>query len=74
MADLNIATLSGDYAVISESAVADFRGSLHGGVAAPWRRWVRRRPTDLERHDRQTARPDRPLQRNGRRDQLGELR
>ena len=30
MTDLNFATLSGDYTVISEAAVEDFRGSLHG--------------------------------------------
>ena len=30
MTDLKIATLSGDYTVISEAAVEDFRGSLHG--------------------------------------------
>ena len=35
MADLNIATLSGDYAVISEAAVEDFRGSLHGESLRP---------------------------------------
>ena len=35
MADLNIATLSGDYAVISEAAVEDFRGSLHGESLLP---------------------------------------
>ena len=30
MTDLKIATLSGDYTVISEAAVEDFRSSLHG--------------------------------------------
>ena len=35
MADLNIATLSGDYTVISEAAVEDFRGSLHGESLLP---------------------------------------
>ena len=35
MADLNIATLSGDYAVISEAAVEDFRGSLYGESLLP---------------------------------------
>ena len=35
MADLKIATLSGDYAVIRESAVEDFRGSLHGESLLP---------------------------------------
>ncbi len=35
MADLNIATLSGDYTVISEAAVEDFRGSLHGESLRP---------------------------------------
>ena len=30
MADLSIATLSGDYTVIGRAAVEDFRGSLHG--------------------------------------------
>ena len=32
---MNIATLSGDYAVISEAAVEDFRGSLHGESLLP---------------------------------------
>ena len=35
MAELKIATLSGDYAVISEAAVEDFRGSLHGESLLP---------------------------------------
>ena len=35
MADLNIATLSGDYAVIREAAVEAFRGSLHGDSLRP---------------------------------------
>ena len=35
MASLNIATLSGDYAVVSEAAVEDFRGGRHGSRSAP---------------------------------------
>ena len=35
MTDLKIATLSGDYTVISEAAVEDFRGSLHGESLLP---------------------------------------
>ena len=35
MADLNIATLSGDCAVISEAEVKDFRNSLHGETLLP---------------------------------------
>ena len=35
MADLNIATLSGDYAVISEAAVEDFRAACTGNRCAP---------------------------------------
>ncbi len=35
MADLNIATLSSDLPVISEAAVQDFRGSLHGKPLPP---------------------------------------
>ena len=35
MADLNIATLSSDYAVISEAALREFRGSLHGESLLP---------------------------------------
>ena len=35
MTDLKIATLSGDYATISEAAVEDFRGRLHGESLLP---------------------------------------
>ena len=35
MANLNIATLSGDYAVISEAEIKDFRGSLYGESLLP---------------------------------------
>ena len=35
MADLRIATLTGDYTVISEATAEDFRGSLHGGALLP---------------------------------------
>ena len=35
MADLNIATLSGGYTAISEAAVKEFRGSLHGESLLP---------------------------------------
>ena len=35
MADLKIATLSGDYTVISEAALKDFRASLHGESLLP---------------------------------------
>ena len=35
MTDLNFATLSGDYTVISEAAVEEFRGSLHGETLHP---------------------------------------
>ena len=35
MADLRIATLSGDYAVITDAALQDFRGSLHGETLIP---------------------------------------
>ena len=35
MASLNIATLSGDYAVVSEAAVEDFRGGRHGESQRP---------------------------------------
>ena len=35
MADLNFATLSRDYAAISEATVKDFRGSLHGVSLLP---------------------------------------
>ena len=64
MADVKFATLSGDYATISEAAVKDFRASLHGGVAAARRRWIRQRQAGLERHGGQTARADRPVQRD----------
>ncbi len=60
MADLNIATLSGDYAVISEAAVEDFRGSLHGESLLPgdagydgarriWNAMVDKRPALIAR-------------------------
>ena len=35
MADLNFATLSGDYAVISEASAEHFRGGLHGESLRP---------------------------------------
>ena len=60
MADLRIATLSGDYAVISEAAVADFRGSLYGESLLPgdagydgarriWNAMVDKRPAMIAR-------------------------
>ncbi len=60
MADLNIATLSGDYAVISEAAVENFRGSLHGeslrpgdegydGVRRIWNAMIDKRPAMIAR-------------------------
>ena len=60
MADLDIATLSGDYAVISEAAVEDFRGSLHGESLLPgdedyngarriWNAMIDKRPAMIAR-------------------------
>ncbi len=60
MADLKIATLSGDYAVISEAAVEDFRGNLHGESLRPgdagydgarriWNAMVDKRPALIAR-------------------------
>ena len=60
MADLRIATLSGDYAVISEAAVDDFRGSLYGESLLPsdagydgarriWNAMVDKRPAMIAR-------------------------
>ena len=60
MADLNIATLSGGYAVISEAEVEDFRGSLHGESLLPgddgydgarqiWNAMVDKRPALIAR-------------------------
>ena len=60
MADLNIATLSGDYAIISEAAAEDFRASLHGGSLLPgdegyesdrrvWNAMVDKRPAMIAR-------------------------
>ncbi len=60
MADLNIATLSGEYAVISEAEVEDFRGSLHGESLLPgddgydgarqiWNAMVDKRPALIAR-------------------------
>ena len=60
MADLNIATLSGDYAVISEAEVEDFRGSLHGESLLPddagydgarriWNAMIDKRPAMIAR-------------------------
>ena len=60
MADLNIATLSGDYAIISEAAAEDFRVSLHGGSLLPgdegydsdrrvWNAMVDKRPALIAR-------------------------
>ena len=74
MADLNIATLSGDYTVISEAEVKDFRSSLHGetllpddagydGVRRIWNAMINKR-----------ASHNRPLQRSGGRGQFGQLR
>ena len=73
MADLEIATLTGDYTVIGGAQVDDFRASLHGESLLPgdegydgarhiWNAMVDKRP-----------RTDRPLQRNGRCHQLGQL-
>ena len=60
MADLNIATLSGGYAVISEAAAEDFRGSLHGESLRPgdagydgarriWNAMIDKRPAMIAR-------------------------
>ena len=60
MADLNIATLSGDYTVISEAAVKEFRGSLHGESLLPaddgyestrriWNAMIDKRPAMIAR-------------------------
>ena len=60
MADLNIATLSGDYAVISEAEVKDFRNSLHGETLLPddagydgsrriWNAMIDKRPAMIAR-------------------------
>ena len=60
MADLNIATLSGDYTVISEGTIEDFRGSLHGESLLPgddgydgarliWNAMVDKRPALIAR-------------------------
>ena len=60
MADLTIATLSGDYAVISEMAVEDFRASLHGESLLPgdggydgarqiWNAMIDKRPAMIAR-------------------------
>ena len=60
MSELRIATLSGDYAVISESEVEDFRGSLYGESLLPgsdgydsvrrvWNAMVDKRPALIAR-------------------------
>ncbi len=60
MPDLKIATLSGNYAEISERMVKDFRGSLHGGALLPgeegydsarqlWNGMVDKRPAIIAR-------------------------
>ena len=60
MADLKIATLSGDYTVISEAAVEDFRASLHGESLRPgdeaydgarriWNAMIDKRPAMIAR-------------------------
>ena len=60
MADLNIATLSGDYTAISEAAVKEFRGSLHGESLLPaddgyestrriWNAMIDKRPAMIAR-------------------------
>ena len=60
MADLNIATLSGDYTVISEAEVKDFRSSLHGETLLPddagyegarriWNAMINKRPAIIAR-------------------------
>ena len=60
MADLNIATLSGDYAAIGEAAVKDFRGSLYGETLLPgddgydgarriWNAMIDKRPAMIAR-------------------------
>ena len=60
MADLEFMTLSGDYAVIKEAAIKDFRGSLHGESLLPadegydsarrvWNAMVDKRPALIAR-------------------------
>ena len=60
MADLKIATLSGDYTAVSESAIKDFRGSLYGETLLPgddgydgarriWNAMVDKRPAMIAR-------------------------
>ena len=60
MADLNIATLSGDYTAIREAELEDFRGSLHGPSLLPgddgyddarqlWNAMVDKRPALIAR-------------------------
>ena len=60
MAELNIATLSGDYTVISAAAVEDFRGNLYGETLLPgddgydgarriWNAMVDKRPALIAR-------------------------
>ena len=60
MAELRIATLSGDYAVIGEAEVGDFRGSLYGETLLPgddgydgarriWNAMIDKRPAMIAR-------------------------
>ena len=60
MADLRIATLSGDYRVIGGAELEDFRGSLHGGSLLPgdegydgarriWNAMIDKRPAMIAR-------------------------